>query len=421
MPKVKRVDSRVQTPEHISDKPVKNKAAKQKRSVKSWIGLIAGVIAIFVVGWLSGSGRLQLQTFNPVSSNNKLPEKLDLSSVDALYKSLRQNYDGELTEDQLLEGIKGGLAKATGDPYTEYFNPDDAEDFADGIDGVFEGIGAQLGKDSDGNIIVIAPLAGFPAEKAGIRPKDIIAQINKESAYDLTISEAVDKIRGEKGTTVTLTIVRGDEVKDIEIKRETIDVPSVKSEIKDGIGIMTISRFGDDTVNLARRAAQEFKSANVKGVVLDLRGNPGGYLDGAVDVSSLWLDRGKTVLTERRDNVVIDTIEARGTAPLLGVKTIVLIDEGSASAAEIVAGALRDNEAATLLGQKSFGKGSVQQPVTLADGGLLKVTIARWFTPSGKNIDKEGITPDQIVELSSKDITAQRDPQLNAALAKLKQ
>lgn len=375
--------------------------------------------AIFMTGWLVGSGRLQVRTYSAVGSNSDLPEKLDLTSVDTVYQSLRENFDGELDEQALLDGIKSGLAKATGDPYTEYFNPNDAEDFIGEIEGVFEGIGAQLGKDVDNNIIVVSPIAGYPAEKAGLKPKDIIAQIDGESAYDLTISEAVDKIRGPKGTVVKLTIVRGDKAEELSITREEIDIPSVETEIKEGIGIMTISRFGDDTVALASQAAQEFKTAKVKGIILDLRGNPGGYLDGAVDIASLWLERGVTILTERRENVVIDTFEAKSSSPLKGMPTIVLIDEGSASASEIVAGALKDNNAAQLVGQKTFGKGSVQQPINLGNGGLLKVTIARWFTPAGKNIDKEGISPDQSVEIKAEDITAGRDPQLDAALQKL--
>lgn len=408
---------------HHTDETVsasKKTTEPKRKKLTSFLGLSIFTIAVFGMGWLVGGGRLQVRSYRPISSNSSLPEKLDYSSIDTIYESLRENFDGQLSEQQLLEGLKSGLAKATGDPYTEYFNPDDAEDFNNEIDGVFEGIGAQLGKDADNNIIIVSPIAGYPAEKAGLRPKDIIAEINEETAYDLTISEAVDKIRGEKGSTVTLTIVRDGEVLEVPIVRETIDIPSVETEIKEGIGIITISRFGDDTVSLARKAANELKAANVRGVVLDLRGNPGGYLDGAVDISSLWLERGATILTERRDNVVIDTFEARGTATLKGIKTIVLIDEGSASASEIVAGALRDNDAATLVGQKSFGKGSVQQPVSLKDGGLLKVTIARWFTPDGKNIDKEGITPDQVVELTSDDVTAGRDPQLDAALQSLK-
>ncbi len=397
-----------------------HKKTKKKISILKTAGIIVFTGAVFGAGWLAGNGNIQVSSYKAVSSNSGLAEKLDYSTIDTIYSSLRDNFDGELSEKKLLEGLKSGLAKATGDPYTEYFNAEAAEDFQAGIDGTFEGIGAQLGKDTDNNIIIVSPIAGYPADKAGLRPKDVIAEIDGETAYDLTISEAVDKIRGEKGTSVKLTVIRNSKPEEFTITRETIDIPSVKTEIRGQTGIMTISRFGDDTVNLAKQAAEEFKAAKVSGIILDLRSNPGGYLDGAVDISSLWLSKGTTVLTERRDNVVIDTFMANGSAPLKGIKTVVLIDEGSASASEITAGALKDNNAATLIGQKSFGKGSVQQPINLKDGGLLKVTIARWFTPGGKNIDKEGLEPDQKVELTPDDITSGRDPQLDAALSALK-
>lgn len=390
---------------------------KQKKFVHGAVTIVVAV-AIFGVGWMTGSGRISIQGYQTISSNSSLPARLDYSSVDTVYQSLRQNFDGELTEADLLDGLKAGLANATGDPYTEYLNPTSAEEFTRSLEGKFEGIGAQLGKDGN-NVIIVSPISGYPAEKAGLLPKDVIAQIDGESAYNLSINEAVEKIRGEKGTTVTLTIARDGELKEVPIVREEINIPSVEAEIRDGIGIMTISQFGDDTVALARKAAQEFRDANVKGIVLDLRSNPGGYLDGAVDVSSLWLGGNSTVLTERRDNVVIKTIRSRGTPILKDIPTVVLINEGSASASEITAGALKDNGVATLIGQKSFGKGSVQQPISLGNGGILKVTIARWFTPDGKNIDKEGIEPDEEVEISSEDIIASRDPQLNRALQAL--
>ena len=183
---------------------------------------------------------------------------------------------------------------------------------------------------------------------------------------------------------------------------------------------MTISRFSDDTGVLASKAASDFKSKGVKGVVLDLRGNPGGYLDAAVDVSSLWLPNGKTVLQERRDGKVVKTYKSTGNDTLQGIPTVVLIDDGSASASEITAGALHDNGVASLIGVKSFGKGSVQEPQARTDGSLLKITVARWYTPNGKNIDKEGISPDQKVDRSLDDIKANKDPQLDAATAKLK-
>lgn len=377
-------------------------------------------VAIFGAGWLVGTGNISVQQYSAVGSNSDLPDQLDYSSVDTIYQSLKENFDGELDETKLMEGLKSGLASATGDPYTEYFNPDAADDFTAGLNGTFEGIGAQLGKNEDNNIIIISPIDGYPAQAAGLMPKDIVAEIDGESTDGLTISEAVEKIRGEKGTEVTLGIVRDGEFNEVKIVREEIDIPSVETEVRDGVGIITITRFGDDTVELARRAANEFRNQNVRGIVVDLRSNPGGYLDGAVDIASLWLESGATVVTERRDNTVIETLRASGDAPLKGIPTVVLINEGSASASEIVAGALRDNNAAELVGQKTFGKGSVQQPINLRDGGLLKITIARWFTPDGKNIDQEGIEPDEAVELTSEDITADRDPQLDAALNSLK-
>lgn len=393
--------------------------SRQRRIINGALSVVVGV-ALFGFGWAFGSGSISLQSYNAVGSNKDLPNKLDLSSVDTIYRSLRDNFDGELDEAKLLDGIKSGLAKAAGDPYTEYFNAEGAKEFNDSLEGAFEGIGAELGKNADDRIVIVAPLAGYPAEKAGIRSNDIIAGINGEDAGGLSISEAVNKIRGPKGTEVTLTIVRGDKVEEITITRAKITIESVKYEIRDNIGIMTISRFGDDTVALARKAANEFKNKNVKGVILDLRNNPGGYLNAAVDISSLWLDKGDIILTERRDNVAIQTFKASGNPVLNGIKTVVLINEGSASASEITAGALRDNDAATILGQKSYGKGSVQQPINLRDGGLLKITIARWFTPAGKNIDKEGVEPDKKVEITAEDIENKHDPQLDAALKEIK-
>jgi carboxyl-terminal processing protease len=381
------------------------------------IALSAAII--FSAGWLVGGGRLNVQHYSATSANNKLSDSLNYSSVDVIYKSLKDNFDGKLDQTKLMEGIKTGLANATGDPYTEYFSPSDAKDFYGQLDGTFEGIGAELGKDATGNIVVISPLAGYPAEKAGLKSKDIIAEIDGKSTSGFTIDDAVKLIRGKAGTTVKLTIVRDGAAQDISITRQAIQIPSVKSDVKDGIGILTISRFGDDTAKLAQDAAKNFKSQNVKGIVLDLRGDPGGLLDAAVSVSSLWLNK-KTVLTERRDGKIIQTYGSAGESTLSGIPTVVLIDGGSASASEITAGALHDNKAATLMGLKSYGKGSVQEPINLKDGSLLKVTIARWYTPAGKNIDKEGITPDKEVKISDDDIKAGNDPQLDAALVQLK-
>lgn len=392
---------------------------KRKNVLRKIIPLFLCALIIFSAGWAVGGGLLRNGRLTITKSNSNLPNKIDYSSVDLIYQSLKDNFDGKLDQTKLLEGIKTGMTNAAGDPYTEYFSPKDAKDFYGQLDGTFEGIGAELGKDASGNIVIISPLAGYPAEKAGLKPKDIIASIDGKSTSGFTIDDAVKIIRGKAGTTVKLTIIRDNAPQDITVTRESIQIPSVKSEIKDGVGILTISRFGDDTTKLATAAAEDFKSKNVTGVVLDLRGDPGGLLNAAVSVSSLWLQN-KTVLTERRDGKIIQTYTSSGASPLNGIKTVVLINGGSASASEITAGALRDNNAATLMGLKSYGKGSVQQPIDFKDGSLLKVTIARWFTPAGKNIDKEGIKPDTEVKISDEDIKNAKDPQLDAALAAVK-
>jgi carboxyl-terminal processing protease len=380
------------------------------------LAAVLAAVVVFGLGVNVGNGRIGLQNNKAVSGN--LPNDLDYASVEAIYDKLRTEYDGKLDENTLLDGLKQGLAQATGDPFTEYFNAKDAKDFDQELNGSFTGIGAELGKNADNNIEIISPIAGFPAEKAGLKSKDVIAEIDGESAASITVSDAVKKIRGEAGTKVKLKVIRNkSQTLDIEITRAVINIPSVKEEITtDNIGIMTISRFGPDTASLARSAANKFKAANVKGVVLDMRGDPGGLLDAAESVSSLWLDSSQTVLLEKRDDVVVKTFRAEGDPVLKGVKTVVLIDGGSASASEITAGALRDNNAATLIGTKSYGKGSVQQLLRLAGGGMLKVTSAHWFTPSGKGINKVGIEPDQKVERTDEDIKNNKDPQKDAAL-----
>jgi carboxyl-terminal processing protease len=344
---------------------------------------------------------------------------LDFTSVKEIDALLRENYDGTIDDEKVLDGIKSGVAKASGDPYTEYFNDADSKSFQEELSGSFEGIGAELGKE-EANIVIISPIAGSPAEKAGLKPRDILVQVDGESASDITISEAVKRIRGKAGTDVKLTLARDGQKVEVTITRAQITIPSVKWEVKDGVGILTVSRFGDDTPALAQQAADEFKNAGVKGIVLDLRNDPGGLLESAVQLSSLWLDNGKTILLEKTGGKVVKTYRASGTPVLKGIKTVVLINDGSASASEITAGALRDNNVATLLGTKSYGKGSVQQILELSGGGTLKVTIARWYTPNDKNIDKEGIKPDQEVKMSADDAKNKIDPQMNAALEAVK-
>ncbi len=379
---------------------------------------------IFAAGYTSGSGSWLPGSLKSgyKSAQNNLPDNLDYSSVEQVYDSLRANYDGQLSADDLLDGLKEGLAQATGDPYTEYLNAEESADFDDQLNGSFTGIGAELSKEKE-VIVIIAPIAGFPAEKVGLRPKDIISEIDGKSALDLSVSEAVKKIRGPEGTKVTLKVIREGEASELEfeITRAQINIPSVTTEILDGnIGYMKISRFGEDTERLARDAANEFKQKAVKGVILDVRNNPGGLLEASVDVSALWVKKGETVLEEKRGGKTVKTYRAGAGAVLNDTPTIVLINEGSASASEITAGALKDHGLARLLGETTFGKGSVQQLVEFKDDTVLKVTIARWYTPGGKNIDEEGIEPDEKVGRTNEDYAAKRDPQKDKALELLR-
>lgn len=386
-------------------------------------GFLAIILLAFVfyAGNQVGAQKWTIGTKKPVSANKSLPDNLDYSSVEEVYDALKTKYDGQLDVDKLMTGLKKGLVEAAGDPYTVYFDPTEAKSFNEQLNGSFSGIGAELGKNG-ANIVVISPIAGFPAEKAGLKSKDIVVSIDGQDASGLSVDEAVKRIRGEAGTSVKLGIVRDNQKQELTITREVITIPSVETKMLDGsICYIRITRFAEDTAGLVDKGATDCKAKNGKGVVLDMRGNPGGYLTGAVSVSSTWLKEGQTVLQEKRDGKVIQTYAAKSTGVLQGMPTIVLVNEGSASASEITAGALKDNNAAQVVGVTSYGKGSVQEFSSFSSGSVLKVTIARWFTPAGKNIDKEGIDPNIKVELTDADAKAGNDTQLNKALELLKQ
>ncbi len=359
--------------------------------------------------------------FKNDQSASSLPEDLDYSTVEEVYDTLRANYDGELELSEVMDGLKQGLARSSSDPYTTYLNSNQVKEFKDGLNGTFSGIGAEISLENE-VITVVSPIDGFPAQQAGLRPKDSIVKIDDEDTFGLTVEEAVLKIRGPVGTDVKLTIQRAGEEIDVVITRQSIVVPSVEYEVLDGnIGYMRISRFAEDTKSLVKNAAEDLDGKGVSGVILDLRNNSGGLLSAAVDVSSLWLD-GQVVVEQREHDSedAIESLKARSGAVLGSVPTVVLINEGSASASEIVAGALQDYEKATLVGKTSFGKGSVQSLEPLNDGSQLKVTIARWYTPNGRTIDQEGVQPDIEVDISDEDYDNDRDPQKDRAIAELK-
>ncbi len=381
---------------------------------KSFVLMMLVAFITFGMGLLVGGGDLQFGSsrFNNVSIENSA--NISTEGVQEIYDELVKNYDGQINEEELTEGMRRGLVEAVGDTHTTYLTEEETAEFNSDLNGTFEGIGAELGE-KDGFIEIVAPIKGAPAEKAGIKAGDVIIEIDGESSTDISVYEAVKKIRGEKGTEVVLTVVRDGEKKEIPIIRDKIDIPSVEWRTENGIGIIELSRFGTDTTELVEKAAKEFSNSGIEKVILDMRGNPGGLLDEAVTVSNVWLPKGAVVLEEKRGGETVETFTTKNEPVLEGVETVVLIDGGSASASEIVAGALKDNNAATLTGETSYGKGSVQQLIDLSFGGSLKVTIARWFTPGGKNIDKEGINPDTEVKLTPEDAENDNDPQLEEA------
>ena len=401
---------------------LKDKQSQQGSKVRTFKYLLLALV-IFAAGVGFGDGRLSITLPHgnkPVA--NGLPDKLDYNSLNEVYQAVKDNYNGQLSQSQIIDGLKHGLAGAAKDPYTVYFTAKEAKDFSDQLNNSFAGIGARLSKDADGNLIIGEAIAGFPADKAGLKKQDIIAEVNGTQTSTLTLDDAISKIRGPAGSTVKLKLVRDkSQTLDISVVRQTISLPSVTTKTLDGnIGYIQIGTFANDTSSLMQKAAQQFKDAGVKGIVLDLRNDPGGLLEAAVNVSSLWLPSGTNVLQERRGNTVTQNYRAVGGDTLHDISTVVLINEGSASASEITAGALHDNKAARLIGTKSYGKGVVQQLINLSDGGQLKVTVASWYRPDGQNINHKGITPDDVVKLSDEDIKAAKDSQLEAAQAYLK-
>ena len=322
------------------------------------------------------------------------------------------------TTKERLHGAISGLAASYGDPYTVFFPPAEAKAFAENISGSFAGVGMEIDV-KDGILTVIAPLKGTPAEAAGIKAGDQIAAIDGKSTDGISTEKAVSKIRGPIGTSVNFTIIRGGKSLDIKVVRDTIQVPETKDSLDAASGVYKIAlyEFTSNSAELFSQAFERFKASGSKKLVIDLRSNPGGYLDAAVDIASHFISKGSVVVTEDfggKEANQVHTSLGYYDVPT-GTKIVVLIDGGSASASEIFAGALQDTHTATLIGTKSFGKGSVQTLIDL-DGGSLKVTIARWITPAGHWIMGNGVTPDITVPYTSADAAAKKDPQMDRAI-----
>jgi len=355
------------------------------------------------------------------------PDSIDFSLFWDSWTQIEEKFVNRSALDyqKMVYGAIDGMVKSLGDPYTAFFPPVESKKFSEDIKGSFDGIGAEIGMRKD-ILIVISPLEGSPAKKAGLLAGDQILKIDDKATADLNVDEAVNLIRGSKGTQVTLAILREgwSDTKDYKITRDVINVPILKYEIKDiggkKIAYIQLYEFTENAANEFTKKVNEILNSNAQGIVLDLRGNPGGYLEVAVDIASWFVDGGKLVVSEDFGNGNKNEHTSYGYKKLATYPTVVLIDQGSASASEILAGALRDDNGIKLVGEKSFGKGSVQELENLRGGTSLKVTVAKWLTPSGHSIMEQGLEPDIQVGRTQEDVDAGRDPQLDKALEMLK-
>ena len=372
------------------------------------------VIGIFVgANWQSIANKLGITKKNDVS-------ELNFDSLNDVYMTLAENYDGELDNKKVIEEAKRGLVNAAGDKYTYYMTAEEAEQFNKDLEGdVGAGIGVEIGE-RDGFVKVLRTTEGNPARKAGVLAGDIIYKADGEDISALSVEDVAKKLRGEAGTTVVLTVVRNNEEKEFTLVRETINNASVYVNYRNGgkTAVLTISRFDSDTGKLATEKAKEILDKGCNKLIVDLRGNGGGYVSAAKDVASLWID-GDLIVEQRSANGDYDekTYANSGKAILKDMKTVLLVNGSTASASEILTGALHDYNKATIIGEKTYGKGCVQALENFMDGSVLRVTIAKWYTPSGNNIHEEGIEPDKVVERTFEQINKDVDPQLDAALA----
>ncbi|MDB4940086.1 MAG: hypothetical protein JWO40_511 [Candidatus Doudnabacteria bacterium] len=371
---------------------------------------------------IGGKGYVYSGSSYQIINQNDAPKNVNYSLLWQALDVINTKYiDKPVDQQKILYGAIAGAVAAVGDPYTAFFDPKQYSDFKTELGGSFEGIGAEVGM-KDGSIVIVAPLDGSPAKKAGLLAGDILLKINSDDATALTLEQAVNKIRGPKGTVVDLTIYRPSDKsqKDFKITRETIAVNSVKYKVQTVNGkkieIINVDRFGDDTTTLFAQAVADVQKNKVDGIVVDLRDDPGGYLDAAVQLASYWVNPGDVVVTEKHSDGTQNDYKGLGSNSLGKIPTVVLINGGSASAAEILTGALHDHNLAKTVGLKSFGKGSVQELVNLPENTAVKVTVAKWFTPNGINITKNGLEPDTKVDLTAADLAANKDPQLDKAL-----
>ena len=388
----------------------------EKKVEISRVYLAAVVLVVLIVGFVAGTRSNQLLGLvGPLFGMRVETGTLNDESLQAAYQTLKSHYNGAIDDAKLIEGAKQGMVEAVGDPYTVYLGKKDAEEFNKELTGnIGGGIGAEIGV-RNGQPNIIRTLPDNPAETAGLHAGDVILAINDESADGWDAERAVRSIRGEAGTTVKLLVKRAQESKEFTITRQIINNPSVSSDLRGDVGIVTVNRFDQETVSLVRKTVDDLKNRGMKKLVVDMRGNGGGYLDAAPGVAGMWLND-KLVVSVKAAKGGEQRLYSEGDVLLSGMKTAFVVNAGSASATEIVAGALKHYKATTIVGEKTFGKGTVQELVPLGGDAMLKVTIKRWYIPDGSNIDKKGIKPDVEVGLTQADLDAGRDPQIEKAI-----
>ncbi len=388
----------------------------------------------FYFGYKKGVENPKVVIVKGVSNIENSEEKnVDFGLFWDAWKVLKEKYvDADKIPNQdLLYGAISGIIGATEDPYSVFMPPSEAKDFSQEISGEFGGIGAEIGL-RNGQITVVSPLKNSPAEKAGLKAGDKILKIDDTITVGLTTEEAVRKIRGEKGTAVTLTIARNgwEKQKEISIIRDIIKIPTLDWKIINESGkedsggkilYIQLYNFYEKAPVLFYEAVLQSIFHNPRGIILDLRNNPGGYLEASVNIAGWFLNRGDIVVNEKFRSGETQPFKASGTGLFKEIPVVVLINEGSASASEILAGSLRDDRGIKLVGKKSFGKGSVQEIVNFKDDSMVKITIAHWLTPKGQLIEKNGLTPDYEVDLTENDFNDKKDPQLEKAAEILRQ
>jgi len=402
-----------------------------KKYLSKYLPMLAVFVCagiIFVGGYFVGNRNINQSKLvaapQLANTESSTTQKVDFAPFWKAWSILDSNFVGassteKKSDQKKVWGAIEGLAASYGDPYTNFFPPEDLKTFEDDIAGNFEGVGIEIDV-KDGILTVVSPLKGTPADKAGLRAKDRIIKIDGKITLGMSAQEATKLIRGPKGTEVVFTINRDGKEIEIKVIRDVIDVPIVVTTKRDdGIFVIQITSFSAGSADDFRSALREFVNSGSEKLILDVRGNPGGYLEAAVDIASWFLPANDVVVSEDfgGKNKPAEVFKSKGYNIFTDkLKMIVLVDGGSASASEILAGALKEYKVAKLVGEKTFGKGSVQELIPLTDDSSIKVTIAHWLTPNGISISKNGISPDVIVKMTDADRLAKKDPQLNKAV-----